>query len=211
MNIIPLKGMRGAIARNMSTAWQAPRVAMSVEVDMTACMGREAGVTPIVLCAVACALHDHPSLNALMVPEGIAPQPVVNLGMAVALKDGLAVPVIRNAAARSVMDMAQQVKELAAAARQQSLPAKDYQGGTFTVSNLGSAGIAWFTPILNPPQVAILGMGCTRQKPVVRDGEIAVAPIMTLTLVFDHRAVDGHPASLFLADVRKRLETWGSS
>jgi len=131
---------------------------------------------------------------------------VVNLGMAVALAEGLAVPVIRNAAARSLADMAQQVRELAAAARQQSLPPKAYQGGSFTVTNLGATGIDWFTPILNPPQVGILGIGRTLDTPVVRDGQIVMAPMMSMTLVFDHRAVDGHPAALFLADLRKRLE-----
>eukprot|EP01030_Chromulinospumella_sphaerica_P001408 gene1408-1380_t len=198
--------MRGAIARNMTLGWQAPRVAMTVEVDMSACLGQQVGVTPQVLSAVAGALRDHPALNAWLTPEGIAPQSVVNLGMAVALAEGLAVPVIRNAAARSLADMAQQVRELAAAARQQSLPPKAYQGGSFTVTNLGATGIDWFTPILNPPQVGILGIGRTLDTPVVRDGQIVIAPMMSMTLVFDHRAVDGHPAALFLADLRKRLE-----
>lgn len=206
MSVIPLKGMRGAIARNMTLGWQAPRVAMTVEVDMSACLGQHVGVTPQVLSAVAGALRDHPALNAWLTPEGIAPQSVVNLGMAVALAEGLAVPVIRNAAARSLADMAQQVRELAAAARQQSLPPKAYQGGSFTVTNLGATGIDWFTPILNPPQVGILGIGRTLDTPVVRDGQIVMAPMMSMTLVFDHRAVDGHPAALFLADLRKRLE-----
>ena len=206
MSVIPLKGMRGAIARNMTLGWQAPRVAMTVEVDMSACLGQAVGVTPQVLSAVAGALRDHPALNAWLTPEGIAPQSVVNLGMAVALAEGLAVPVIRNAAARSLTDMAQQVRELAAAARQQSLPPKAYQGGSFTVTNLGATGIDWFTPILNPPQVGILGIGRTLDTPVVRDGQIVIAPMMSMTLVFDHRAVDGHPAALFLADLRKRLE-----
>jgi pyruvate/2-oxoglutarate dehydrogenase complex dihydrolipoamide acyltransferase (E2) component len=206
MNIVPLKGMRGAIARNMTLGWQAPRVAMTVNVDMSACLGRQIGVTALVLSAVAGALRDHPALNAWMTPEGIAQQPVVNLGMAVALPEGLAVPVIRHAEHLSLSDMAQQVRELAAAARQQSLPAKAYQGGSFTVTNLGATGIDWFTPILNPPQVGILGLGRTADTPVVRDGQIVIAPVMSMTLVFDHRAVDGHPAALFMADLRKRLE-----
>ena len=207
MSVIPLKGMRGAIARNMTLGWQAPRVAMTVEVDMSTCLSQQIGVTPQVLSAVAGALRDHPALNAWLTPDGIAPQSVVNLGMAVALAEGLAVPVIRNAAARSLTDMAQQFRELAAAARQQTLPPKAYQGGSFTVTNLGATGIDWFTPILNPPQVGILGIGRTLDTPVVRDGQIVIAPMMSMTLVFDHRAVDGQPAALFLADLRKRLET----
>jgi pyruvate/2-oxoglutarate dehydrogenase complex dihydrolipoamide acyltransferase (E2) component len=207
MSIVPLKGMRGAIARNMTAGWQAPRVAMTVDVDMSACLGKDIGVTALVLSAVARSLVDYPVLNAWLLPEGIAQQGEVNLGLAVALKEGLAVPVIRNAAALPLSDMAQQVRGLATGARQQSLLPRAYQGGSFTVTNLGAAGIDWFTPILNPPQVGILGMGRIVDKPVVRDGQIVIAPVMALTLVFDHRAVDGHPAALFLADLRTRLQT----
>jgi pyruvate/2-oxoglutarate dehydrogenase complex dihydrolipoamide acyltransferase (E2) component len=206
MSLIPLKGMRGAIARNMTAGWQAPRVAMTMHVDMSACLTQKVSVTAQVLCAVAGALRNHPMLNAWLTPDGIAVQSEVNLGMAVALSEGLAVPVIRNAAVRSLTDMAQQVRELAAAARQQSLPPKAFQGGSFTVTNLGATGIDWFTPILNPPQVGILGIGRTLETPVVREGQIVIAPMMSMTLVFDHRAVDGYPAALFMADLRKRLE-----
>ena len=217
--LIPLKGLRGSIARNMTAGWQAPRVAMGAEVDMSACQTRlavlqaQAGpdtritVTALVLRAVALSLREHPRLNALMREGGIEPMPQVHLGLAVALDDGLAVPVIRDADAKPVEALAAESRELAGAARAGKLPPKAYQGATFTVTNLGMTGIDWFTPILNPPQVGILGLSRVVDRVIARDGNVAIAPMTTLTLVFDHRAVDGHPAALFLRDLRVRLES----
>lgn len=212
--LLPLKGMRGAIARNMSAGWQAPRVAVGVEVNVQACQNakplagqaKAPGLTPMVLCAVARTLARHPALNALMRPEGIERLSTVNLGLAVALAEGLAVPVIRTADQLSLSDMAEQVRSLGQQARSQNLPGSAYQGGGFTVTNLGMTGIDWFTPILNPPQVGILGLGRVVEKPIAVKGKVVLAPMMTLTLVFDHRAVDGYPAALFLADLKKLLE-----
>jgi pyruvate/2-oxoglutarate dehydrogenase complex dihydrolipoamide acyltransferase (E2) component len=215
--LISLKGLRGSIARNMSAGWQAPRVAMGAEVDMSRCqamlthMQAEAPqaritLTALVLRAVALTLREHPALNALMRDGGIERQRDVNLGLAVALDDGLAVPVIRAADTKPVPALSAESRALATAARAGTLPPKGYQGGSFTVTNLGMTGIDWFTPILNPPQVAILGIGRAAERPVVRDGFVVAAPMATLTLVFDHRAVDGHPAALFLCDLRARLE-----
>lgn len=216
--LIPLKGLRGTIARNMTAAWQAPRVAMGVEVDMSRCnaLQRErqaeapetrVTVTAFVLRAVALALREHPRLNALMREGGIELAPDVHLGLAVALDDGLAVPVIRDAQAKPVAQLAAESRELAAGARAGKLPPKAYQGGTFTVSSIGATGVDWFTPIINAPQVAILGISRVADRPVVRDGKVVVAPMTTLTLVFDHRALDGQPAALFLVSVRERLES----
>lgn len=216
--MIPLKGLRGAIARNMSAGWLAPRVAMAVEVDMTRCQERVAHqvatgdavrptVTAWVLHAVAQALCLHPAMNALMREGGIERVSAVHLGLAVAINDGLAVPVIRDAQGKSVPELASEVKVLASAAKAGTLPPRAYQGGTFTVTNLGMTGIDWFTPILNPPQVGILGVSRVAQRAVVRDGQLAVAPMTTLSLVFDHRAVDGYPAAEFLATVRGLLES----
>ena len=94
---------------------------------------------------------------------------------------------------------------LAEGARGGKLPASAYQRGTFTVSTLGATGIDWFTPVLNPPQIAILGVGRVAERPVVIAGEVVARPMMTLTLVFDHRALDGHPAGLFLGALARRL------
>ncbi|MDT4883010.1 Dihydrolipoyllysine-residue acyltransferase component [compost metagenome] len=105
------------------------------------------------------------------------------------------------------MELASEVRDLATGARTGALPPRAYQGGTFTVTNLGMTGIDWFTPILNPPQIGIIGVSRVVQRPVVREGQLAVASMTTLTLVFDHRAVDGYPAAQFLASVRERLES----
>ncbi len=217
--LTPLKGLRGSIARNMTAGWQAPRVAQAVEVDMTRCLALQAGlqansasagritITPIVLRAVALALRAHPALNACLRDGGIERLTQVNLGLAVALPDGLAVPVIREADTMSIAQLADASRELASSTRAGTLPPKAFQGGTFTVTNLGMTGIDWFTPILNPPQVGILGLSRIAEQAVVRDGRIVPAPMSKLTLVFDHRAVDGYPAALFLAEVRERLES----
>lgn len=218
-SLIPLKGMRGSVARNVSAAWQTPRVAMGVDVDMTfcnafvrdQCIGTDrqtrVTITAPILRAVALCLRQHPRLNALLGSDGIEVVAQINLGLAVALEDGLAVPVIRDADGKSVIALAAEADRLAAGARAGSLPLKTYQGGTFTVTNLGMTGIDWFTPIINTPQVAILGVGRIAEKPVARGGQIAIAPVAVLTLVFDHRAVDGQPAALFLRSLREMLES----
>lgn len=218
-SITPLKGMRGSIARSMTAGWQAPRVALGIEVDMTRCLQlcadlqqasgapKRLSVTPLVLRAVALSLRKHPSMNALMTTDGIEQMPNIHVGLAVALADGLAVPVIRDADTKSIEMLAAESGQAASGARAGTLPLKTYQGGTFTVTNLGMAGIDWFTPILNPPQVGIIGLSRVTEKAVVRNGQIVIAPMTTLTLVFDHRAVDGYPAALFLNDLKARLES----
>lgn len=213
--LIPLKGLRGSIARNMSAGWQAPRVAMAVDVDMRACEARRHAAaaagekltpTALVLRAVALALRRHPAMNALMREGGIERMDEVHVGLAVSIEGGLAVPVLRQADAKPVGQLAAEARELAAAARAGRLPPKAYQGGTFTVTSLGMAGIDWFTPILNPPQVGIVGVSRVVERAAVRDGQVVAAPMTTLTLVFDHRAVDGHPAALFLREAADLLE-----
>jgi pyruvate dehydrogenase E2 component (dihydrolipoamide acetyltransferase) len=203
----------------MSRAWSAPQVAIGVEVDLSAALKRRAllgtaqvNVTHLVLRAVALTLAEHPALNGT-VDEAGAPRPAerVNLGLAVALEDGLLVPVIDDADRRSLVDLAAAAREAAELARDGRLSPASMQGGTFTVSTLGATGIDWFTPILNPPQIAILGVGCVAERAVVRDGAVQATPTATLVLVFDHRAVDGMPAARFLAALRARLEEDASS
>jgi pyruvate dehydrogenase E2 component (dihydrolipoamide acetyltransferase) len=212
---LPLTGLRGAIARNLGLGWQVPRVAQAVDVDLSllealraerASAAERPSVNAFVLRAVALALRAHPRLNALMRDREVELADEINLGVAVALDDGLMVPVIRNADSRTVAELAAETRRLAEGARAGTLTGGAYQRGTFTVTNLGAAGIDRFSPIINPPQVAILGVGRTLPRPVVRDGAIVAAPVATLTLVFDHRAVDGQPAALFLAEVARRLE-----
>lgn len=216
---VPFTGLRGAVARNMTNAWQTvPRVAAGVEVDLTAALALLAAaqqrvgerprvsVTHLVLRAVALTLREHPRLNARVAQDAVEVMDEIDLGLAVSLDDGLVVPVIRGADRKSLVELAAESADLATAARGGTLPPAAAQGATFTVTNLGATGIDWFTPIIDVPQVAILGVGRLRDRPVVKDGALAVAPTVVLTLVYDHRAIDGHPASLFLAAVRDRLE-----
>jgi pyruvate/2-oxoglutarate dehydrogenase complex dihydrolipoamide acyltransferase (E2) component len=215
---VPLTGMRGAVAREMASAWQHPRVAAGVEVEMTAALaaleaqrvgGPRLSPTVAVLRAAALSLIEHPRLNALVSEEAVEMAASVNIGLAVSLDEGVIVPVIRDADQKSIAALAAEAAELARAARAGELPGTALRGGTFTLSNLGASGIDWFTPVLNAPQAAILGVGRVAERPVARDGAVIVAPTVVLTLVFDHRAVDGHPAALFLAAVRDRLEQGG--
>jgi pyruvate dehydrogenase E2 component (dihydrolipoamide acetyltransferase) len=211
---VPLTGMRGAIARNMEQGWRVPRVAQSVEVDVTALQALRAAapdadrvsLTAYVLRAVALCLVDHPRLNARLREKDIELLPDVNIGLAVSLDDGLMVPVLRNADRKSAAALGREARTLAEGARAGTLSAGSYQRGTFTVTNLGNTAIDSFTPIINSPQVAILGVTRVAARPVARGNEVAVAPMMGLHLVFDHRAVDGFPAALFLTDLKRRLE-----
>ena len=212
---MPFTGMRGAVARQMASAWQHPRVAASVEVEMTPALAaleaqraHEARLSPTVavLRAAALALVEHPRLNALVNEEALEAAASVNIGLAVSLDEGVIVPVIRDADQKSMAALAAEMAQLARAARADELPGTALREGTFTVSTLGASGIDWFTPVLNSPQAAILGVGRVAERPVVRDRSVIVAPTVVLTLVFDHRAVDGQPAALFLAAVRDRLE-----
>lgn len=217
--VVPLAGMRGAIARSMSAAWQVPRVAQSIEVDATRLeqavqalqqrLGPECKVTltAFVLRAVALTLRQHPRLNARVLEKEVELMPDINIGLAVSLDEGLMVPVLRNVDAKSVADIAAEMRHLAQATRAGTLSAGSYQHGTFTVTNLGMTGIDSFTPIINVPQVAILGVTRVARRVVVKEGAIVVAPMMGLHLVFDHRAVDGYPAARFLTDLKTQLET----
>lgn len=217
--VVPLTGLRGAVARNTTLGWQAPQVAMSVEADVTRCESRRAALqesvgaaqkvtlTAFILRAVALTLKEHPRMNALLKEHGVELVEDINLAFAVSLDEGLLAPVIRNADRKTVAELARESRELAEAARAFKLGPGAYQRGTFTVTNLGMTGIDWFTPVINPPQIGILGVTRVTQKPIVRDGAIAVAPMMGLHLVFDHRAIDGYPAAVFLDALRKRIET----
>jgi len=214
--IIPLRGLRGMIAKNLTQAWQAPRVAQGVTIEVDILLselqqqsqaeGIKLSFTHAIIKAVALTLAEHPQLNATLSDKGICLHEKKNISLAVNTDNGLVAPVIDSVDDLPLTDLATKVKEIALKARQGTLAASGYQGGTFTVSTLGATGIDWFTPVLNPPQVAILGVGRFQQRPIVKDGNVVVANCVDLTLVFDHRALDGMPAGLFLAALAKRLE-----
>ncbi len=220
----PLTGMRRTIARRLTQSWQSiPHVTFTVSVDMRQAEALrqrlkpdvEAGgarFTPTVLLALAVArlLPRHPRLNAWLQAEGdellLTQHSQVNLGVAVALEDGLIVPVIHGAEELGLAALAQRIDDLSQRARRGDLQPQEVMDGTFTISNLGMFPVDHFTALINPPQVAILAVGRARMQPVW-DGEgFQPAPVLQLTLSADHRAVDGAVAAAFLADLKAVLE-----
>ena len=213
--VIAMDGIREIIADRMTLSLQTnASVTLHTEVDATAFVelrgmlneklqAREVSLTytDLLVKVVANALREHPRLNATLTDEGIHLLPEINIGVAVALEDGLVVPVVRNADKERLSEISTQVKDFAERARGNQLTPGELQGGTFTITNLGNFGIDAFTPIINPPESAILGVGRILKKPVVDDDEIVIRSMLTLSLTFDHRVVDGAPAAQFLQTV----------
>ena len=163
-------------------------------------------VTDLIIRASALALLEHPDVHRSWVAEGLAYHAHANVGIAVALDEGLIVPVIRHADEQSLVEIAKTSQDLAERARAGRLLQDEIEGGTFTVSNLGMFGVTRFLAIINPPESAILAVGATVDTPVVRDGEVVVRPIMTVTLSCDHRATSGAGGAALLQSFKKRLE-----
>jgi len=219
-SVEPLTGVRGTIARRMlQSAQETAAVTLTTEADVTDLVRlrrdlvaewRHQGLRPLelefVVKAVVHALGSHPRLNATLVDGEIRVLSEVNVGVAMAVPKGLVVPVIRQADQKSLLEIARQLREAGNKTRQGNLSPADTMGGTFTITTLGPYDIDAFTPIISPPQVAILGVGRTVEKPAVHDGEIEKRCMMYLSLTFDHRAVDGVPAAQFLRGVKRSLE-----
>jgi len=163
-------------------------------------------VNDIVVKAVASALRAHPEVNVSYTGEKLLRYRRIHVGVAVALPDGLIVPVIRDADTLTISQISVQTRDLAARARAGKLKPEEFTGSTFSVSNLGMFGVDQFTAVINPPEAAILAVGATKQEPVVRDGAIVVGHTMRVTLSIDHRALDGATAAKFLADLTALLE-----
>lgn len=162
--------------------------------------------TDLLIKLTALALREHPDLNSLLVGEQIVRMEEVHMAVAVDSEAGLIVPVIRDVLKKSVYQISQETKDLAERVRQRKVGPDELQGGTFTITNLGNYGIDAFTPIINLPQCAILGVGRIISKPAEWQGQIALRKMMTLSLTFDHRIVDGGPAARFLNRVRQFVE-----
>jgi len=160
----------------------------------------------IILFVVARVLKRFPILNSTLVDDKIFLHDRVDLGVAVALPNGLIVPKIRNADKKGLLEIGQEARELARKAREGSLTPDEVMDGTFTVTNLSALGVDAFTPILNPPETAILGIGRVLDKPAVYRGQVAIRSMMTLSLTIDHRVVDGAPAAEFLQSLARHLE-----
>ena len=218
--MVPLVGMRKAIAEQMALSSRTvARVTITMEVDMTDAVGLRGQLQPqlekvgvrlthndVIVKAVATALKEHPMLNSRWTEGGIELVPEINVGVAVAVEDGLVVPVVHGADKMSLVEIARATTALAEKARQRHLSQDEFTGGTFTVTNLGMYDVESFTPIVNPPEAAILGVGRIAERPVVSRGAIAVRSLMVLSLSFDHRIVDGVLAARFLRRVKELLE-----
>lgn len=163
-------------------------------------------INDFILHACAAALKDFPSVNSSFTDQGIEVHREINLGMAVALEEGLVVPVIRNADRLNLMELASQTRELIDKAQKKKLFPLDYEGGTFTLSNLGMLGVDSFIAIINPPQCAILAVGQVAPRVVADDGMFAIKPMMTATLSADHRVIDGAIGARFLKQIKEVLE-----
>ena len=213
---VPMNGMRKAIARNMlNSHMTSPTVTFNLSVDMSRMkLYREqlkandikVSYTDLLVKFVAKALTEFPLLNCSIEDNNIIYKHYVNMGVAVALENGLVVPNVRDADKKSLTDISAEIKELAKLAREGGLPMEKLRGGTFTITNLGMYGIESFTPIINQPEVAILGVTTMEDRVVVRNGEMVIRPMMTLSLTADHRAVDGSVAAEFLKRVKTLLE-----
>ena len=218
--VIPMTGMRGTIARRMHQSLQEmAQLTITMEVEMTAVVeDRETrkseneppGYTDYVIAATAAALHQHPYVNSQITGEGLALLPVAHVGMAVALDQGLIVPVIRNTNSLDLGELAGETKRLALAAREGKLKLEELEGGTFAVTALGMYGVDSFTPVINPPNTAILGVGRLRETATWQNESVGGVTALTLSLSWDHRAFDGAPAALFLQTVKQKLEEWES-
>jgi len=212
-----LSSVRRTIARRLTDAWQAPVFQLTVSVDMTQALGvvdrlrelyeqERPTVTDLLTRVSAASLMRHRELNALFVNDEIHVHPTANVGIAVAAPQGLVVPVVPSAERLTVAEIARRRAEVVGRARDNKLRREDLEGGTFTISNLGMFGIEQFIAVLNPPQVAILAVGSTEDRVVVRDGGFVALPTMTATLTCDHRAVDGATGARFLQALKTLLE-----
>ncbi|WP_221568392.1 dihydrolipoamide acetyltransferase family protein [Alkalihalobacillus sp. TS-13] len=216
-----LAGIRKVVAENMQKSVNtAPHVTLTSDIDMTKVKelrsqllptienqtGFRLSYTEVIVKAVGSALSLHPNVNTSLVENEIVFNERVNIGLAVSVDDGLMVPVIKDVNEKSLSILTTEAKEMGQLAREQKLKAEKMKGATFTVSNLGMYAIDAFTPIINLPETAILGIGRIQDKPVAIDGTIEIRPMMVVSLSFDHRTIDGAPAAEFLTELKSILE-----
>src|SRR4051794_21012228 len=213
-----LSSVRKTIARRLTQAWEAPVFQLVVSADMTQALAlverlrelhpdERPTVTDVLTRVTAAALMRHRDVNAHYVDGEIQIHPGANVGIAVAAPHGLIVPVIRNADRLSIADIARARGDLVQRTRDNKLKQDDLENGTFTISNLGMFGVEQFVAVLNPPQVAILAVGASEERVVVRDGDFTAVPLMTMTLTCDHRAIDGAVGADFLRTLKQVVES----
>lgn len=212
-----LEGLRGVIAQRLSQGWHGrPQVTLTTDADATNLvaarqqamdeLGEKIAYDALLVMLVARALREHPAMNSQLTPDGIIHQPQINIGVAVDTERGLMVPVIREADRLTLAALNRSVRDSAHRAVEGTSQPDELAGGTFTLTNLGMFGIDAFTPIINPPECCILGVGRIVSRPVGMDGQIVLRDMMALSLSFDHRLVDGAPAARFLQRVKTLIE-----
>ena len=217
--VIAVDGMRAIIARRMTESSRAPTVTLNTHADVTLILEvlrqltkdwRSERIRPqyqdLVIAAISQVLGETPQANAHFVGDEIRILDEVNLGIAIAVADGLVVPVIKDANNKSPIELAKEVRELAKAAKSNSLSVEQMTGGTFSITNLGNFNIETFNPLLNPPEIGILGLGRVEERLKMLNREVVVGSIAHFSLSFDHRAWDGAPAAQFLRAIVGRLE-----
>jgi pyruvate dehydrogenase E2 component (dihydrolipoamide acetyltransferase) len=223
----PVSPLREVIARRMQESWNTvARVTQFDEADFTGlnelrkkfgkayeAKGVKLTLTPLILKAVAATLKNHLIFNSSLdeTANEIILKEYIHLGIAVDTDQGLMVPVIRDVDKKSVLDLAKEVEQLAAKTRDRKISLEEMKGGTFTISNQGAIGGGHFTPIVNKPEVAILGLGRGAMKPVVRGDKIEARMMTPLALSYDHRVIDGAAAARFMIDLVKSLETFNEA
>ncbi|MBJ8074847.1 2-oxo acid dehydrogenase subunit E2 [Bacillus cereus group sp. N12] len=219
--IIPITGMRKAIANRMQASLQnSAQLTLTMKVDVTDLVAlhkeiaevvqkrydNKLTITDFVSRAVVLALQEHKEMNSTYIDDAIHQFEHVHLGMAVALENGLVVPAIRFANNLSLIELSKEIKNVAQKARTGSLSSDGMKGTTFTISNLGSFGIEYFTPVLNTPETGILGVGAIEHVPVYKGKKIKKGSLLPLSLTFDHSVLDGVPAAAFLRTIKQYLE-----
>ena len=210
---IPLSAMRRTIAKRLAESiGPIPHFFLTVDYDVTNLVSlrsqieEKTSVNDFVIRAVALALKQHPNVNASWGEEAITQHGEIHVGVAVSTPEGLITPVVRNADQKTVLQIAQEIRALAEKAKNRKLMPNEYQGSTFTISNLGAWGIEEFTAIINPPNVAILAVGAAEARAVVIDRQIVVRDRMKVTMSCDHRVVDGAAGAEFLRTLRQYVE-----
>ncbi|MHA2095169.1 MAG: dihydrolipoamide acetyltransferase family protein [Candidatus Hodarchaeales archaeon] len=214
---IPLVGIQKTIADRMTFSRQMiPQAAITMEVDvsnflqlqqiMKKIMQSKIPFTAFLTKIVANSLRKYPILNSSLEENKIKIFKNINIGIAIAIENGLVVPVVHDSDKKSFKEIVSLIKKLVEKARERKLSIDELNNGTFTITNLGGFGVDVFIPIINPPQSAILGIGKITKKSIVIDNEIKIHPMMTLTIVFDHRIINGEKAAQFLKEIKNVIE-----
>ncbi len=214
---VPVSQMRKVIAQRLGESkFSAPHFYLTMDIDMDDAIAARKSINAIapvkisfndiIIKAVASALKDNPKVNSSWLEDRIRYNEHVNIGVAVAVEDGLLVPVVRFADGKTLSQISGEVKDYAARARDKKLQPEDWEGSTFTISNLGMFGIEEFTAIINPPDACILAVGGTKQIPVIEGGKVVPGNVMKVTLSCDHRVVDGVAGSKFLQAFKNYME-----